>query len=88
MTGEERAREIDVFGGNAKTAAMAIAEIGSDIGKIRHRFNVDPGFRHGNHHIRRTKAKRRDDVNGAFRVGDVFMHQIQTRDPEMDRAVG
>src|SRR4029078_13743094 len=47
VTGEEAARQIHVFGGDAEPPAMHAGELRGDVLEVGHARDVDPAIRHG-----------------------------------------
>ena len=84
---EELLGQPPVFGGDAQTAAMALAELGGDVVEVGHGVDVEPGFRHGDHDIGRAEAEPRLDRGLALPVGDVLAQQILAGDAEVDAAL-
>ena len=87
VRGEEIARQIHVFGGDAHLAIVLEAERGRDIVEIGHAVHVDPGLRHRHHHIGMAEAERVDEHDVPIGVRDHLAHEILAGDAEMHRAL-
>ncbi len=87
VPGEERARQVGVFGGEPHLALVLEAECGRDIVEVGHVAHVDPGLRHRDHDIGEAEAERIDQHDARIDIGDHLAHQILAGDAEMDRAL-
>ena len=84
---EELLGQPPVFGGDAQTPAVALAELGGDVVEVGHGVDVEPDFRHGDHHIGGAEAEPRPDRGLLLPVGDVLAQQILAGDAEIDAAL-
>ena len=66
VRGEEIARQVHVFGGDAHLAVVREAERGGDIVEIGHAAHVDPGLRHRDHDIGMTEAEPFDQHHALY----------------------
>jgi len=86
MGGKERPGEVDVFGRYPHPPVMLGAEAGGDVVEIGHAADVDPGLRHGDHHIGAAEAEAVDQQDVLVGVGNGLTHQVFAGDAEMDHA--
>ena len=84
--GEVLARQVDVLGRDAQPAAVAVAEVGGDVGEVGHLGDVDPGVGHGDDDFGLAEAERlcEDDLVGA--VLGFLVDEVGAGDAEIDRA--
>ena len=87
VRGEEVAREIHVFGGDAHLALVLEAERGRDVVEVGHAVHVDPGLRHRHHHVGMAEAEPVDEDDVLVGVGDHLAHQVFAGEAEMHRAL-
>ena len=66
-TGKEAPRQVEIFGGDAKPAAVHTGELGGDILEVRHAHDIDPAIRHGDHDIGPAEAERRQELPRCLR---------------------
>ncbi len=65
---------------------MLGTEAGGDIVEVGHGADVDPGLRHGDHHIGAAEAEAVDQQDALVGVGNGLTHQVFAGDAEMDHA--
>ena len=84
--GKECPGEVDVFGCHPHPPVMLGTESGGDVIEISHGADVDPGLRHGDHHIGAAEPEAVDQQDALVGVGNGFAHQVFAGDAEMDHA--
>ena len=82
VVGKERAGQIGVFGGEPHLAFVLEAEGGGDVVEVGHVAHVDPGLRHGDHHIGKAEAELIDEHDLPIGVEDHLAHQVFAGDAE------
>ena len=81
-------RQVDILGGDAQPAAIALTHPGRDIIEIGHGRDVDPSLRHGDHDIGAAKAEWRQQFHGAVSIGNLLADEIFAGDTEMGLTSG
>ena len=84
--GEEVLGQPPVFGCNGQAAAVAGAEVGSDIAEIGHGVDILPDVRDGDNDIGMTETEPRGNLHPLISAGQTFANQILTGDAEIHSA--
>ena len=85
---EELPRELDIFGGDPHAPAAPRMEQRRHVLEVGHGAHVDPGARHGHHHIGMAEAERGQEGHAVIGVRHGLAQQVLARDPEMRIAFG